>query len=77
MLSQAPTEVYRTILKEKKKKSGLVSELRQMFAEISGDFLVFFLQEKKGKKRSFFIGWARGVLQLPLLVLLLFFPLAE
>lgn len=56
MLSQAPTEVYRTILKEKKKKSGLVSELRQMFAEISGDFLVFFLQEKKGKKRSFFIG---------------------
>lgn len=32
---------------------------------------------KKGKSLSFFIGWAWGVLQLPLLVLLRLFPLTE
>lgn len=58
-------------------ESSLVPEFRQMFVEISGDFLVFFLEEKKGKKQSFFIGWAQGVLQLPLLVLERFFPLVE
>lgn len=58
--------------------SNLVPEFRQMFVEISGDFLVFFLEEKKkGKKQSFFIGWALGVLQLLLLVLELLFPLVE
>lgn len=58
-------------------ESSLYPEFRQMFVEISGDFLVFFLEEKKGKKQSFFIGWAQGVLQLPLLVLERFFPLVE
>lgn len=57
--------------KRNTKKFSLVPELMQMFVEISGDFLVFFLQEKK--KQSFFTRWAWGVLQLPLLVLLLFF----
>lgn len=63
-----------------KKKSRLVPELGQMF-EINGNFLVFFeLGQMRGggrKRLSFFIGWARGVLQLPLLVLLRLFPLTE
>lgn len=61
-------------------KSRLVPELGQMF-EINGNFLVFIelgqKKEKKEKELSFFIGWAWGVLQLPLLVLLRLFPLTE
>lgn len=80
MLPWSPTDMCSTLLKEKK-KSRLVPELGQMF-EINGNFLVFFeLGQMRGKKKrkrlSFFIGWARGVLQLPLLVLLRLFPLAE
>lgn len=39
-----------------KKESGLVPELKQMFVEISGDFLVFFSRKKGEKKKRFFIG---------------------
>lgn len=42
-----------TLLKEgEKNKPNLVPELKLMFVEISGDFLVFFLQGKKKKKRG-------------------------
>lgn len=34
-------------------------------------------KKRKEKRLSFFIGWAWGVLQLPLLVLLRLFPLTE
>lgn len=81
MLSCSPTDMCSTLLKGEKKKSRLVPELGQMF-EINGNFLVFFelgqmRGGKKGKSLSFFIGWAWGVLQLPLLVLLRLFPLTE
>lgn len=80
MLSCSPTDMCSTLLKGEKKKSRLVPELGQMF-EINGNFLVFFelgqMRGKKGKSLSFFIGWAWGVLQLPLLVLLRLFPLTE
>jgi len=36
--------------REKKEKSGLIPELRQMFVVISGDFLVFLLQQEKEEK---------------------------
>lgn len=61
MFSRSPTDMHCTLLKERKKKSGLVPECTQLFVEISGNFLVFFLQGEKRKAQSFFIGWARGV----------------
>ena len=36
----------------REKKSGLVPELKQMFVVISGDFLVFLLQEKERERRK-------------------------
>lgn len=72
----SPTDMCCTLKKQTKKKSGLVPEFSQMFVEISGDFLVFFLLGKK-RKQSFLVGRAWGVLQLHSLVLLLLFPLAE
>ena len=45
---------------ERKKNSGLVPELRQMFVEISGDFLVFFLQGKKRKEGKFLYRMSSG-----------------
>lgn len=78
MLSWSSTDMHGTLLQRGEgKEPGLVPELRQMFVEISGDFLVFFLQEKR-KEAKFLYRMSSGCSAITLTCALgLFFPLAD
>lgn len=51
--SPGPPQKMQCPLLKGKREAGLVPELRQMFVEISEDFLVFFMQGKKEKRAKF------------------------